>query len=229
VATTTAATCKDDNGAEQPDGASWCPSPHEKAACISGIISLTVLHCPELNCEEQRWTPGSCDCPVCPDGELETVVVSAVLDMEYSHYLTDGDSVQKQLREALAGLGLEVVDIQAESYGLKQTQIIISLSSMSGDKILLEDLEALLLEQLNSPSVMSIKVGHHEEPKSINGVSRPLVRQSPSSSGSGGADKTAIIASVTLTVVVALVGAIVIMVIVTRARRMTPIPKTTTV
>ena len=54
------------------------------------------------------------------DGELETVVVSAVLDMEYSNYLTDGDSVQKQLREALAGLGLEVVDIRAESYGLKQ-------------------------------------------------------------------------------------------------------------
>ncbi|CAI7997271.1 hypothetical protein GBAR_LOCUS2125 [Geodia barretti] len=149
--------------------------------------------------------------------------------MEYSNYLTDGDSVQKQLREALAGLGLEVVDIRAESYGLKQTQIIISLSSMSGDKILLEDLEALLLEQLKSPSVMSIKVGHHEEPKSINVVSRPLVRQSSSSSGSGGADKTAIIAAVTLTVVVALVGAIVIMVIVTRARRMTPIPKTTTV
>lgn len=54
------------------------------------------------------------------DAEVETVVVSVVLDMEYSQYLAEEDSIQEQLREALGILEFKVVDIQAASYGLKQ-------------------------------------------------------------------------------------------------------------
>lgn len=45
--------------------------------------------------------------------------------------------------------------------------MIISLSSMSGDKTQLEEesLEALL-QQLKAPAVISTQVGHHQDPKS---------------------------------------------------------------
>ena len=54
------------------------------------------------------------------DEEVETVVVSAVLDMEYSRYLTQEDSVHQHFTEPLTVLGIKVVDIQAATYGRKQ-------------------------------------------------------------------------------------------------------------
>ena len=47
-------------------------------------------------------------------------MISAVLDMEYSRYLSVEESVTDQLIVALNALGLKVVDIEAASYGQKQ-------------------------------------------------------------------------------------------------------------
>ena len=50
--------------------------------------------------------------------------------------------------------------------------MIISVLSESEDKALLEDEEYLqaLLDQFKSPPVASVKVGHHDEPKSSKSI-----------------------------------------------------------
>jgi hypothetical protein len=166
---------------------------------------------------------------VCPDDAVGTVVISAVLDMEYSQYLREEDLMETQLTAALKALGFKVVDIHASKYGHKQTQVVVSLSLETEDGSFLEEHELqALLEQLKSPPILSLRVGHHQEPKSITGVSNPQI-QSSSSNHSGGPDKTAAIVAVTLTVAVAALCSVVIAVIVVRARKIRAISKTTTV
>ena len=49
-----------------------------------------------------------------------------------------------------------------------RTQVVILVSSLSNDNVLLSGDKELeeLLSQLKSPLIVSIKVGHHEQPKS---------------------------------------------------------------
>lgn len=52
--------------------------------------------------------------------DVAHVALSVVLDMEYSQYLKEQEQVEKELLTALDDFGLEVVEIHAESYDLKQ-------------------------------------------------------------------------------------------------------------
>lgn len=72
---TTTAACNDNSGIVHPHGASWCPTPFEKATCNSGAITYTQHHCTIPACQAPLWTPGSCDCPVCPGKFKITLLV----------------------------------------------------------------------------------------------------------------------------------------------------------
>lgn len=52
--------------------------------------------------------------------DVETVSISAVLELSYSQYLKEQESVRRHLEAALTDLGLEVLRFESAEFGREQ-------------------------------------------------------------------------------------------------------------
>lgn len=150
-----------------------------------------------------------------------------VLELDYSQYLKEEELVTTQLKDALKELGFEVATIKSAEFGHKQTHVVMSVYS-SEDKIPGEEELKTTFEQLQFPPVSSVKIGQHEESKSITEISNTNAKQS-TQKHSQGPGKTTIIIAVTASIAIAVCSAIIIAVVITQTRRKLDLSKTVTV
>lgn len=118
-------------------------------------------------------------------GAVETVIISVVLELDYSQYLEEEELVIAELKSALKELGLEVATMKSVEFGHKQwvlllcfvcslhdistnlyfrTQVVMSVYSPDS-KAPSEGVIRAMLEQLKF-ALVSVKIGNHEELKS---------------------------------------------------------------